>query len=191
MGAWLQSLWDSVEKLSRLITAANWGIAITLLFAFLFTVVAIKSGSRRDALIKAEDDKKGKSLADTRLKLEQYVSGRTITEEQANTIKAVLVSARGQSVIVFTLAGETEISNFANRLISVLRDAGLIVGNRYGRVVGEPLPVGITLSFGTNREALANLLHAAFGKAGLGTEPLPTDRAPDPNELIITIGAKN
>jgi hypothetical protein len=184
-------VWNSADKLSRLITAANWGIAFTVLVTFALTVLLIKANSRRDVLIKIEDDERTKILADTRLRLEQYVSARTITDEQADIIKSALASARGQSITVFTLAGETEISNFANTLVSVLQDAGLMVGNRYGRLVGEPLPVGMALSFGTNREPLANLLHAAFGRAGLSIEPLPAKREPDANALIITVGPKN
>jgi hypothetical protein len=116
---------------------------------------------------------------------------RTITDKQAAIIKSALASVRGQSVVVFTLVGQTEISNFADRLVIVLRDAGLMVGNRFGRIVNEPLPIGIRLSFGTNREALADLLHTAFTKATLGIEPLAAHREPDANALIITIGAKH
>lgn len=117
-------------------------------------------------------------------------SSRVITNEQANIIKSALASARGQYVEVFTFMGETEIANFANRLVSVLRDAGLTVGNSQGRVRDEPLPVGIKLSFGTNREALATILHATFTKAGLGVEPLAAPRETNANALVIMIGAK-
>jgi hypothetical protein len=57
-------LWNSVERLGSLNTLANWGIAATLLMAFACTVVAIKTSSRKDELIGAEDLRKAEHIAD-------------------------------------------------------------------------------------------------------------------------------
>jgi hypothetical protein len=61
----LHALWDSVERISKLIVWANWGIAATLLGAFGCTVIAIKAGSRKDELTATEDLAKAKQIADT------------------------------------------------------------------------------------------------------------------------------
>lgn len=59
----LHNLWNSVERLSSLITLANWGIAATLLVAFACTVIAIKASSRKDELTGAEDLRKAEQIA--------------------------------------------------------------------------------------------------------------------------------
>jgi hypothetical protein len=60
----LSELWNSVDKLGTLITAANWGIAFTLLIAFACTVVAVKATSRKDALNGQEDLRKAAHIAE-------------------------------------------------------------------------------------------------------------------------------
>jgi hypothetical protein len=59
-----------------------------------------------------------------------------------------------------------------------------------GRIVDEPLPVGMRVSFGTNREALAKLLHAALTKADLGIEPLAAHSEANADKITIAIGPK-
>lgn len=56
-------LWNSVERLGSLVTAANWGVALTLLVAFACTVVAIKASSRKDELTRTEDLHKAEHIA--------------------------------------------------------------------------------------------------------------------------------
>jgi len=71
-------LWNSVEKLSRLIVLANWGIAGTLLVAFACTVVAIKASNRKDELTSAEDLRKAEKIANvekSNLTLRSQVAG--------------------------------------------------------------------------------------------------------------------
>jgi len=55
----LHDLWKSADRLSDAITLANWGIAASLLFGFLFTAFVIIAGNRKDelneALSKAQD----------------------------------------------------------------------------------------------------------------------------------------
>lgn len=67
-------LWNSPEKLASLITAANWGIALTLLTAFLCTVVAIKTGGRKDELSNAEALEKREKIAQLGRDTEQLKS---------------------------------------------------------------------------------------------------------------------
>jgi hypothetical protein len=59
----MNDVWNSVEKLDSLVTAANWGIALTLLVAFACTVVAIKLGGRKDALTHATELGKAERIA--------------------------------------------------------------------------------------------------------------------------------
>ena len=56
-------LWNSPEKLAWLITAANWGISLTLITAFVCTVVAIKAGGRKDELSNADALEKKRQVA--------------------------------------------------------------------------------------------------------------------------------
>jgi hypothetical protein len=55
--------WNSIEKLGSLVTAANWGVAATLLIGFACTVVAIKASSRKDQLTNAENLHKAEHIA--------------------------------------------------------------------------------------------------------------------------------
>jgi hypothetical protein len=59
----MSDYWNSVEKLGSLITLANWGIALSLLFGFIFTAVVIKAGNRKDKLTSAEDLRKAEHIA--------------------------------------------------------------------------------------------------------------------------------
>jgi hypothetical protein len=52
---WLKTIWDSIDSLSSVVTRANWGIAMTLLFGCLFTAISIIAGNRKDELLKASD----------------------------------------------------------------------------------------------------------------------------------------
>jgi hypothetical protein len=60
----MHELWSSPEKLSSLITAANWGIATTLLVAFACTAVVVKATSQKDALTRALDLAKAQHIAE-------------------------------------------------------------------------------------------------------------------------------
>ncbi len=54
---WFHEIWNSIDRLARVITLANWGIAVSLLLGFLFTVIVIKAGNRKDALAAIEESK--------------------------------------------------------------------------------------------------------------------------------------
>jgi hypothetical protein len=81
------NLWDSAEKLSLLITAANWGIAATLLIAFVCTVVTIKAGMRRDELIAAESTRLQAALKTNIEALGERVRPRSLNQHWEESIK--------------------------------------------------------------------------------------------------------
>lgn len=61
--AWFHELWNSIDRLSKLITFANWGIAGSLLLGFIFTVIVIKAGNRKDVLAAIEESKSTAKIA--------------------------------------------------------------------------------------------------------------------------------
>src|SRR5712691_3240062 len=79
----LHALCNSVDRLSWLITKANWGIAISLLLGFAFTVIAIKAGNRKDELVNADNLAQAKAVADT-MKLAGDANERASANESAN-----------------------------------------------------------------------------------------------------------
>jgi hypothetical protein len=54
---WFHEIWNSIDRLARIITLANWGIAASLLLGFFFTVIVIKAGNRKDDLAAIEESK--------------------------------------------------------------------------------------------------------------------------------------
>ena len=79
----LQHGWSSIEGLGKLITLANWGIAASLAFGCVFTVIAIKAGSKKDDLVRIEDLRKTEQIANT-MKLAGDASERATNLERAN-----------------------------------------------------------------------------------------------------------
>ena len=96
----LDDLWGSVDKLGSVITIANWGIALTLLFSFAFTVVSIKATSRKDALTKIAEqtasdhvanlDKANAALRGRVETLQESLKDRTISQDQENELIKLL-----------------------------------------------------------------------------------------------------
>jgi hypothetical protein len=60
----MHEFWNSPDKLGSLITAANWGIAITLLVAFACTAIVVKATSQKDALTAVVDIAKAQHIAE-------------------------------------------------------------------------------------------------------------------------------
>jgi hypothetical protein len=60
----MHEFWNSPEKLGSLITAANWGIAVTLLVAFACTAIVVKATSQKDALTAVLDLAKAQHIAE-------------------------------------------------------------------------------------------------------------------------------
>jgi hypothetical protein len=70
--------WNSIDRLGKLITWANWGIAASLLFGFAFTVVVIKAGNRKDELADADELEKMNRIAEiehSNLNLRSQIAG--------------------------------------------------------------------------------------------------------------------
>lgn len=94
-------VWNSIDRLARLVTFANWGIAASLLFGFAFTVVAIKAGGRKDELVAVEDLKKAQQIADT-MKLAGDAN------EKANELEHDNLKLRGQVATLETNAADAK-----------------------------------------------------------------------------------
>ena len=91
-----QEIWNSVERLSSIITVANWGIAITLLVTFFCTVVVIAAGNRKDKLLAAEDLRKAEQIANlehSNLALRSQVATLEISGAEARKDVATLQTA--------------------------------------------------------------------------------------------------
>ena len=90
-------LWNSIDRLSSLVTLANWGIAISLLLGFTFTVIAIKASGRKDELVSVEELKKSGQIADT-MKLAGDANERAAKLEAGNiALKTELERATAES----------------------------------------------------------------------------------------------
>jgi hypothetical protein len=55
--------WYSIDGLSSLIRSANWGLAVSVLFTFLFTVVIIVADKKREHLTRQEEIVKREEIA--------------------------------------------------------------------------------------------------------------------------------
>jgi hypothetical protein len=185
-------LWDSIEKLSRLITVANWGIALTLLVAFACTVVVIKAGNRKDELTGIEDLQKAKQIADTtklageaneqagianeraaelekeNLILQQKLANRRITKAQHDVLVAFLSKKRGR-IIIETMS-DSESGLFAADFLKTFTDSGWEIAGKH-----FPLAVvwtGLILYNSADPDALtvAKALKLAGIPFSIGTE---------------------
>ena len=113
MLTWFNAIWNSIEKLSSVVTLANWGIAATLLITFVFTAIVIIAGNRGDALLQASDlekeerissanrlageaneragklEKEAAELTANNLQLEATISPRKLSERQQRLLAAL------------------------------------------------------------------------------------------------------
>lgn len=179
------NLWDSIERLSWLITVANWGIAFTLLVAFACTVVAIKAGSRKDELIGVEDLQKAKRIADTEklageaneraanteketAELEAIVAGRQLTQHQVDSIAVSLKRFAGREVFVTSYSGDAEAARLGIQIKSALARSGIHVNDELGRTIASSGGVlfGVNVSGPKTEEDLVQSISGALHKSG-------------------------
>jgi hypothetical protein len=123
-------LWDSAEKLGRLIVLANWGIAGTLLVAFACTVIVIKASNRKDEIMGAEDLRKAgqiASLENSNLALRGQVANLEINAATANKDLAGLQKSASdaktaQQKVEIDLAKQQEKAAIAERSLLELQE---------------------------------------------------------------------
>jgi multidrug efflux pump subunit AcrA (membrane-fusion protein) len=81
-------LWNSIDRLSRLITLANWGIAASLLLGFAFTVITIKASGRKDELVDIEERERSARIANS-MKLAAEANERAaLANERAGVLES-------------------------------------------------------------------------------------------------------
>jgi hypothetical protein len=113
--SWLESLWNSPDKLSALVTRANWGIAFALLLSFVLTVLVIKAGGRRDTL-------QAKMIADTNLLAAQ-------ANERAGKLEKEAAELESKNLALEVAIAPRRLSDRQERELAELsRFAGRIVG---------------------------------------------------------------
>jgi hypothetical protein len=135
----LHEIWNSIDRLGKLIEWANWGIAATLLAAFVCTVIVIKASGRKDELAAAEDLIKAQRIAETseraakleveaarlRLQLEQEIqkhAQRILTDSQKEILASEL---KGKvSKVTFVVQRDQESRAFALQLEIIFQEAG-------------------------------------------------------------------
>jgi hypothetical protein len=93
---WLYELWNSIDRLARLITYANWGIACSLLLGFVFTAVVIKAGNRKDELATMEGAKSTARIAELGHDTEKLKSGNLKLGIDLETQKERAATAEGK-----------------------------------------------------------------------------------------------
>src|ERR1700761_5661414 len=98
--AWLNSIWNSTDSLSSVITLANWGIAITLLLGGLFTTTTIIAGNRKDDLLKTAELDKEQRIADANRVAGEANRGAAEANERTKSMELEAEKARlGQEQI--------------------------------------------------------------------------------------------
>jgi hypothetical protein len=60
----MSPIWNSVEGLTSIVTAANWGIVLALLVAFALSIVTVITGHRRDTLQQVANRSQEQQIAD-------------------------------------------------------------------------------------------------------------------------------
>jgi hypothetical protein len=120
--------WNSVQRLSSLITFANWGIALSLLLSFTFTVVSITASKKRETLVSvensqrvAEANQKAEEEHLARMKIEERLAGWTLgAEAQARLTEQLRPFAKTP----FDLSVNPNEVRFMEVLDAVLSNAG-------------------------------------------------------------------
>jgi hypothetical protein len=121
--------WNSVDKLSSLITWANWGIAATLLITFAFTVIVIKTGNRKDELTGIEDLSKAEQIANlehANLSLRGQVAtletnGASANKDLAGLQRSASDAKAAQQKVEIDLAKQQEKTTIAERSLLELQ----------------------------------------------------------------------
>ncbi len=163
-------LWNSIDRLSKLLTIANWGIAATLFMAFVCTVIAIKAGNRKDELVTIEDGKKEERAinAESALsKLKESLTDRSISPAQKTALVAALSGKSQGPVEIVWLSGESDSYGLVLQIQEVFESAGwpkpvdrVAVGG-----TGEGLFIGVLDMSKPPAHAVA--IQQAFASAGV------------------------
>ena len=124
-----------------------------------------------------------------RIKIEERLAPRHLSNEQIAQLSRDLPALRGKSVNVVFITGDPETGRYASTLESALKAAGLNVQLIPAMILGQ-VRNGLTLEIGTNRMQDANVLANALINAGLAEKPVPSATSPQSELLQLTIGPK-
>lgn len=172
------NLWDSIEKLSLLIAAANWGIAATLLIAFVCTVLTIKAGSRRDELMAAESARLQASLKTNIEAVGERVRPRRLNKHWEESLKGKPTG----SVEIWYQPEDQEAYMLAKTIFHSLKDG-------FGWTASEPIPIpkGRMETPGVSPNAPSAI---RYGSIGIGNIVLRSWPKPGRPDSTIVIGEK-
>ena len=177
--SWYQEMWNSIDRLSTLINRANWGIAITLLITFVLTVIVIKAGNRKDALLRVSEleredrishanllaaqaneragtlEKEAADLTAKNLQLEAAISPRRLTQRQQSALANLPYHDR--SVEIKSYSADTEGLVLATQIVAGLKKSKLeIIDNRLTMQPAGSLMFGVQVE-GTDQKLISEL----------------------------------
>jgi len=172
--------WNSIDGLSSLIRNANWGIAASVLFTFLFTVVVIVADKKREKLTKQEDlvkqeeiaginrlageaneragklEKEAADLTAKNLQLEAAIAPRRLSGRQEEAL-ASLTAFAPKIVAVKSYSSDTEGLILATQIVNGLTKAGIrIEDNRLTMQPAGSVSFGVSVD-GTDKTLVEEL----------------------------------
>jgi HAMP domain-containing protein len=138
----------------------------------------------------ADLNRKAEEERQARVKLEEYNSPRLINDKQAEVLLAELKPLRGKKLVLMTLVGDPETAGFAQRLLGILKSAGLDVAPSSGMMTITP--AGLSFTIGANRGPDAEVLGNALIKAGIASKPIQAQiDQQTPDTLVLVVAPKH
>lgn len=142
--------------------------------------IELEAAEQRERAAKAERDL---------LALQEQLAWRVIDDQHATALVTRLSMFAGQSVWLFPIAGNEEISRLSQQLAAILKKAGLIVKVTPGTLFG-PAKSGFSFVVGEDRMALADSLSHGLAEAGVATLPIRAERSATRDVLTVYIWPK-
>jgi hypothetical protein len=199
--------WHSIDGLSSLIRNANWGIALSVFFSFLFTVVVIVADKKREGLTRQEELSKQKEIAGinklagdaneragelekeaaelkaANLRLEAAMAPRRLSQRQEKVL-STLTKFSGRTVGVKSYSSDTEGLILATQIIDGLKQSKLLIeDNRLTMMPAGSVSFGVSVD-GPDKE-LVNELKQVLSMDGSLTA---TSSISSPNRAGFSVG---
>jgi hypothetical protein len=124
------------------------------------------------------------------LELQGRLAWRTLTPEQESILVARLSQFKGQSMVLFSIAGLAEVNRYTDQIEAALEKAGLVVERRDGAKMGQYQGSNITLEVHESRAALANAVRPALRTAGMTDGDAPLWISLIPNDFSFVVWPK-
>lgn len=172
--------WHSIDGLSSLIRNANWGIALSVLFSFLFTVVVIVADKKREGLTRqaelakqkeiaginklagdaneraGELEKEAAELKAANLRLEAAIAPRRLSQRQEKVL-STLAKFSGRTVGISSYASDTEGLILATQIIDALTKSKILIeDNRLTMMPAGSVSFGVAVD-GPDKELVTEL----------------------------------